>query len=98
MDASKPGVLNRVDNISCSGVLCRTDEPVAVMTKMSIILELPKPMDRRVQADGVVVRCDPERVSGEHFNVAILFQHLSDDDYEAIREYVDQDLTEKAER
>jgi hypothetical protein len=52
---------------------------------------LPKPTDRRVQAEGVVVRCDPERTKGDHFNVAILFQHLSDEDYDAIREYVDLD-------
>ena len=34
--APADGLINHVDNISCSGVLCRTHRPVAVMTKMEI--------------------------------------------------------------
>ena len=51
-----PGVLNHVDNISANGVLCHTVRPIPLMTKMSIALDLPKPQNRRIECEGVVVR------------------------------------------
>lgn len=95
-DTAGPGVLNHVDNISCNGVLCHTVKPVPEMTKMSIILELPKPVEKRVEAEGIVIRCQPDDQGDDHFKVAILYTKLSDDDYEAIREYVEHDLAQEA--
>ncbi len=97
-DASRPGVLNRVDNISCNGVLCQTAEPVPLMTKLRIVLELPRPVERRIETEGIVVRCDRDTDGGTHYNVAILYRGLSDDGYQAIREYVDLDLAKKPSR
>jgi hypothetical protein len=97
-DASRPGVLNRVSNISCSGVLCETAESVPLMTKMRIVLELPRPLERRVEAEGIVVRCERDLNGGSHFNVAILYRRLSDEGYQAIREFVESDLSQKAGR
>lgn len=97
-DAARPGVLNRVQNISCSGVLCRTAEAVPLMTKMRIVLELPRPVERRVEAEGIVVRCEKEGDDSNDYSVAILYRGLSDDDYQAIREFVDHDLSHKAGR
>ena len=85
--------MNRVDNISCSGVLCRTAEPIPLMTKMSLVLELPGPDYQRIEAEGVVVRCDPhESSNGSEFSVAILYQNLDHESYAAIEVYVAQDL------
>lgn len=91
-DASGPGVLNHVDNISANGVLCHTVKPVPLMTRMSIALELPKPFDRRLEAEGIVVRCDPDEKGDDHFKVAILFTKLDDEDHAAIRKYVESDI------
>ncbi len=93
-DNSSPGVLNHVDNISASGILCHTINPIPLMTKMSVVLELPKPFDRRVECEGVVVRCDPEEVGDDKFRVAILYTRMTDEDREALEEYVLYDLFE----
>lgn len=93
-DAGGPGVLNHVDNISANGVLCHTVKPVPLMTRMSIALELPKPYGRRLEAEGIVVRCDPDEKGDDHFTVAILFTKLDDEDHAAIRKYVESDIAQ----
>ena len=98
MDESGPGVLNHVDNISANGVLCHTIKPVPLMTRMRILLDLPKPSGHRIDAEGIVVRCDADERGDDHFKVAILFTRIDDEDHEAIRGFVDIDLvTEDAE-
>ncbi len=92
VDETGPGVLNHVDNISANGVLCHTVKPVPLMTRMRIYLELPKPINRRVDAEGIVVRCDPDERGDDHFKVAILFTKLDDEDHEAIHRFVESDL------
>jgi len=92
-DLSGPGVLNHVDNISANGVLCHTVRPVALMTRMQIKLELPG-YERPVDAEGVVVRCDPDHKGDDHFKVAILFTRIDEDDHSAIRRWVEEDLAE----
>lgn len=94
LDHGGPGLLNHVDNISASGVLCHTVKPVPLMTKVSIVMELPKPIERRVEGEGIVVRCDPHEQGDDHFKVAILFSRLSDDDREAVEKFVEYDLQE----
>ena len=84
-----PGVLNHVDNISANGVLCHTVKPIPLMTKMSIALDLPKPADRRIECEGVVVRCEPHDVGDDHFKVAILYTKISETDQRAIEELVE---------
>jgi hypothetical protein len=85
-------LINHVDNISCSGVLCRTRRPVAAMTKLEIYLQLPAPEPRTIKAEGIVVRCDSTSPPGAEFQVAILYTRLNDDDHHAIRRYVEHDL------
>lgn len=93
-DESAPGILNHVDNISANGVLCHTIKPIPLMTRIAVALDLPKPIDRRIDAEGVVVRCDPDEQGDDHFRVAILFTRLDEQDYEAISDFVAQDLAE----
>ena len=98
---SETGVLNHVDNISANGVLCHTAEPIPLMTKMSIALDLPKPTNRRVDCEGIVVRCDPDEAGTDNaYKVAILYTHVSEEDRMAIEEFVAHDLTraQEAER
>ncbi len=94
MDDRGPGILNHIDNISEAGVLCHTIKPVALMTKIGILLDLPKPFEHRIDAEGVVVRCDPEELGDDHFKVAIFFTKLSETDKEAIQEFVAWDENE----
>lgn len=92
VDTGGPGILNHVDNISANGVLCHTVKPVALMTRLSIALDLPDPITRRIDAEGVVVRCDADPQGDDQFQVAILFTRLDDDEHEALRRYVEHEL------
>ena len=95
-DESGPGVLNHVDNISGNGILCHTIKPIPLMTRMSIVLEIPKPLRRRIDCEGIVVRCDPHEQGDDHFRVAILFTKIEDEDHQAIIDFVESDLTQSA--
>ena len=83
-----PGVLNHVDNISANGVLCHTIKPVPLMTKLGMALELPAPINKRVECEGIVVRCEPDEKGDDHFKVAILYSRIDEDDRKAISEFV----------
>lgn len=89
VDDSGPGVLNHVDNISANGVLCHTVKPIPLMTRMRINLELPFSDGHRIDAEGVVVRCDPDEQGDDHFRVAILFTRMEDEDQQAIQQLVE---------
>lgn len=91
-DSAGPGVLNHVDNISANGVLCHTVKPIALMTKLRIALDLPEPVDQRIDAEGIVVRCDPDDRGDDHFQVAILFTKIDPEEHEAIRQFVEEDI------
>jgi PilZ domain len=92
VDEGGPGVLNHVDNISGNGVLCHTVKPVPLWTKMSMALELPKPVNRRIECEGIVVRCDSHDQGDDHFKVAILYTKVSEEDRDAIEYFVEQDI------
>ena len=91
---SEEGLINRIENISCSGVLCHMKRPVPEMTKMSIVLDLPEPANCQIEAEGIVVRCVAEDQRGESFRVAILYTKVTDDAQHAIRQYVEHDLAQ----
>ncbi len=90
--ASEDGLISHVDNISCSGVFCHTNNPVPEMTKMGIVLELPDPVNKRIEGEGIVVRCEAEEPKHDAFRIAILFTKLSKADQEAILDYVEHDV------
>jgi hypothetical protein len=86
--------MNHIDNISANGVLCHTIKPVPLMTKMGIALELPNAESRRIECEGVVIRCEPHEVGDDKFKVAILYTRIDEDDRQAIDEFVEMDNTE----
>ena len=91
-DNSGPGVMNHIDNISGSGVLCHTIKPIPMMTKMGVVIELPKPHEQRVECEGIVVRCEPDEQGDDHFKVAILYTKIEDKDHQAIVDFVEHDI------
>ena len=93
-DSSGPCVMNHIDNISANGVLCHTIKPVPLMTKMGIALELPGVTPRRIDCEGVVIRCEPHEVGDDKFKVAILYTRVDEADRQAIDEFVEMDNTE----
>ncbi|HOV33245.1 MAG TPA: PilZ domain-containing protein [Candidatus Hydrogenedens sp.] len=91
------GILNYVDNISVNGVLCHTIQPVSLMTKMQIVVELPKPFKHQIQAEGVVVRCDKDKSESGTFEVGIVFTRIDEKNQDEIREFVEHTLSKKKE-
>lgn len=88
VDDSGPGVLNHVDNISAAGVLCHTVKPLPLMARIGVMVDLPKPVDCRVEAEGIVVRCEPHEIGDDNFVVAIFFTRVSEAHKEAISSFV----------
>jgi len=95
--APEDGLINHVENISGSGVLCSTQTPVPEMTKLRIVLELPAPVGREVEAEGIVVRCDAVDRHGSEFRVAILYTSVSEEDRDAIETYVQHDPSQSGD-
>ncbi len=84
-------------NISCGGVLCWLDYPLAPMTKVAITLALPK---RRIECTGAVVRCEPAPAAAirhrGRYRVAFFFLELARPDHRAIAEFVLQSMMRRA--
>ena len=91
-------VITETRNISCSGVYCRVNKPMPVMSKIGIILLLPikvngrkKVVTKKIKCNGVVVRSEPiiepEAKQAMH-NVAIFFSDLCKKDRDIIARYV----------
>ena len=85
-------IIKHIDNISSSGVLCHATQPIPEMTKLEVFLELPAPINQRVSAEVLVVRCVAEEPKHDEFKLAILYTKVGEDDLKAIRTYVEQDL------
>lgn len=88
VEDSGPGVLNHIDNISATGVLCHTVKPLPLMARISVMVDLPKPVEKRIEAEGIVVRCEPHELGDDNFVVAIFFTKVSETDKEAINSFV----------
>jgi len=88
VDDSGPGVLNHIDNISAAGVLCHTVKPLPLMARIGVMVDLPKPVESRIEAEGIVVRCEPHELGDDNFVVAIFFTRVSEADKEAIGNFV----------
>ncbi len=95
IESKGPGILNHVDNISANGVLCHTVQPIPLMTRMQIVVELPKPSKHRIQAEGIVVRCNKDELGDDHFRVGIVFTRIDEKDQEKIREFVEHNISKK---
>ncbi len=95
IEVDGPGILNHVDNISANGLLCHTVQPVPIMTRLQIAIELPKPVNHRITAEGIVVRCDKDELGDDKFKVGIVFTKIDEKDQEKIQEFVHHTLSDK---
>ena len=76
----------RLSDISTSGVRFRTVQPLTIMSRVQIALELPDSGEPAVALAGVVVRSDlrpdgagnPDPLGGQ-YETAIFFDNLSDE-------------------
>ena len=81
-------------NISSSGVYCKLDKELPLMSRVKLMLMIPDPAKEGVlkdlEVEGVVVRQHPVIIDGviKHYDVAIFFEDLSEKEKEAIAGYI----------
>ena len=97
-----------VKDVSKAGVCCLLEEPIPVMTEVSMRLQIPSGYGAvsEVNCHGAVVRCAPlsassrQKARGEQcspaYEVAIFFLHMDSTDRETIDRYVHTLLSSKA--
>ena len=86
-------IVTETQNLSCSGVYCRSNKFIEPMTKLKIHLLLPFKKNKRtttkkISCQGVVVRSEAV-ANTEHFNVAIFFNDISPKDIQTISDFVE---------
>lgn len=85
-------------DLSANGLLCQTNRPVAVFTKVQITLMVPRPngnskagrhREDPVECEGIVVRCEKDSEKREpSYSTAIFFSDIEDDAMEKIQRYL----------
>lgn len=90
-------IITKSLDISASGVYCKVEKEIPLMSRIKIILIVPK-LKRddtkeaeviKIETDGVVVREHPVIVNGKtaHYDVAIFFDNISAKDRKILLEY-----------
>lgn len=75
----------RLRDVSRAGVSFWVDRPVALMTMLDIVLDLPLASGpRRVRAKGAVVRCRRIGPNVEHYEIAVFLHEIAEGDRRAI--------------
>jgi hypothetical protein len=89
------GVMTHTLNISASGVYCKVEKEIPLMSRLQLKLMIPdiKRDDKsliEVEVDGVVVRQHPVIIEGrvKHYDIAIFFENLSPKHREMISSYI----------
>ena len=87
-------------DISASGVYCKVEKEIPLLSRIKILLILPKGKSgpsgaaqiAKIETDGVVVREHPVIIDGSiaHYDVAIFFDNISAKDRESILSYISQ--------
>ena len=95
--ASDIDIITKSLDISASGVYCKVDKEIPLMSRIKIMLIVPKPKAQsnsaeqtvKIETDGVVVREHPVIVQGKiaHYDVAIFFDNISARDRKVLLEY-----------
>lgn len=94
-------IITKSLDISASGVYCKVEKEVPLLSRVKIILIIPKlkegeagdaPQTVKIETDGVVVREHPVIVGGKiaHYDVAVFFDNISTKDREALLKYIEK--------
>jgi PilZ domain. len=81
-------------NISPSGVYCKLEKEIPVMSRVKLMLMIPDPAKegalKNLEVGGIVVRQHPVTIDGviKHYDAAIFFEDLSEEDKGIIVDYI----------
>jgi hypothetical protein len=84
-----------IADLSNSGIRFHTPQPLPVMTRMQMTLELPEPTGTPITITGVVVRCAEIRGRKDFpFDAAIFFEDVAPESARArLKRFVGENLT-----
>jgi len=83
-------------NVSASGVYCKIDREIPIMSRVKIVLMMPGMKKSEgvsgLEVSGVVVREHPVIIDGEtrHYDLAIFFDDISQKDRDTISNYIEK--------
>jgi len=83
-------------DVSASGVYCKVDRQIPLMTRVQIVLSIPginpSPSSDSMTIDGVVVREHPVKENGKitHYDVAIFFNTLLPKERKKLVRYIER--------
>lgn len=93
-------IITKSLDISASGIYCKIDKELPIMSRVNIILIVPlgkkngsdSPRTSKIETNGVVVREHPVIIDDKivHYDVAIFFDNISAKDRETLLEYTNQ--------
>ena len=82
-------------NISASGIYCKVDREIPLMSRVRVALMLPEASGesravKNLEVDGVVVREHPVIIDGviKHYDIAIFFDSLTPKNRDMIQDYI----------
>ena len=82
-------------NISSSGLYCKVDKEIPLMSRVKLMLMIPDPAKngreaKDVEVEGVVVRAHPVIIDGviKHYDIAIFFDSLDSKARDLITGYI----------
>ncbi len=89
-------VSSLTQNISQSGMLCRTSRKIDELTLLDIKFQLPYISRHEakkiwIECSGVVVRCEKKESEAMPYEVAIFFNHISDQNRDLLANYIQKD-------
>lgn len=96
-------IITKTLDISASGVYCKVSREIPLLSRIKILLILPKPgrisskdgKSTKIETEGVIVREHPVVIDGriDHYDVAIFFNNISLKDKKRLQEYVNSKQT-----
>ena len=90
--AHEGGLSLQTINLSAGGMFCTSPTFIAPMTRLSLMMEVPRQeAPARIEGEAVVVRTEPGAPVPTHrggYRIALFFSRLEDDDRAALQAYL----------
>ncbi|MBN1354139.1 MAG: PilZ domain-containing protein [Candidatus Omnitrophica bacterium] len=93
-------IITKSLDISASGVYCKVENEIPLLSRIKVILIIPKfkkgvhkhAQTVKIETDGVVVREHPVIVDDKivHYDIAIFFDNISSKDRELLLDYINK--------
>jgi len=86
-------VISQSLNISASGVYCKVENEIPLMSRLGIILMIPAgKKTKKIETEGVIVRQHPVIEDGKvvHYDIAVFFDNISAKERGILKNYIEK--------